>query len=208
MKKRNPVKIKDFISALKYVKMAECSDFAAIDSLQKMLGCKPMDLMRFIDENKNLIHTKILRKNDDNISVPIGLCVFDAYEKEEENPYTEIGRKKLVKNNKKKLWVVEIIDTVDNERHLGYYLEEDTKPDCCTGLGINKLNYEQAWWLWRNTTEKIKQLADNGYCKEKIVSFKDYDGGYFTNKFEHYLTKTDIKEIKEKFGYEFIVIKL
>ena len=206
MKSLRKISAKDVADAVRYVKTAECKSFATLKSLQKMLACKPMELMAWLEENSGLVHCEEMFSQMRGVKTSIGLCVVEAFEWEEENPWTKKGFDKIVNDAKDTLWIVEIIDPFHSNRHLGYFLNEDRHP---SEIPEDRMFQDgrKNKWLWRNTREKINTLVKNGYCGSKVVAFKDYGNGYYNNSFEHYLSKSDIKEIEEKLGFKFIIEK-
>lgn len=103
-----PITPKEFAHAVEMTKKAECKPYATLPALKRMLACRPLDIMDFMEQHPDLVHaeqrseTKYVKER---MSIPgtnrayydavekigrnLGLCIIDAFETAEENPWTE-----------------------------------------------------------------------------------------------------------------------
>lgn len=183
--------IEEFVKAVKLTKKADCVDFATLPSLRKTLSCTRLELLEWIDEHPQLIHTEErFHKKHQKIRVrgwgalqgqswtetrivdghSFGLCVIEAFEKEEDNPWTEKGLAKLIKDYEKTIW----LSKVDNYGEiLGDSIQTDKHPSDIPS-GKRYPDARKCPWLWRNTEEKIERLLSD--VPLKIKSF--WIGGF------------------------------
>ena len=177
---------KEFAHAVAMTKKAEVKGYATLPALKKMLGCRPLDIMDFIEEHPDLVHTeprcetKIVKvrmplpgtgrsywSTEARDGKSLGLCIIDAYECAEDNPWTEAGLQKLITTHTKTVWA----SKVDNYGEiLGEVLREDTIPKDSYGRleypdGKRPADARKAEWLWRNTHEKLETLKSLGAVK-------------------------------------------
>lgn len=194
-----PITPKEFAHAVKMTMKAECKPYATLPALKRMLACRPLDIMDFIEQHPDLVHaeqrseTKVIK-----VKVPLpgtgryywsteardgknlGLCVIEAFETPEDNPWTEAGLQKLIEENRKTVWVSEVNDY---GQILGEVLREDTIPTSDYGLpkyrdGERPADARRAPWLWRNTKEKLEALKKIGAVSEKTFWMGGFGDSY------------------------------
>lgn len=193
------ISIKELADAVGYVKVAECVDYARIPSLIKMLGCKPMDFMAFLTENTGLVHSE--ERFSEGRRKSLGLCVIDVYEREEDNPRTAAGLKKMIADNENRIWVTEIRDVLRDSGVMGYYVSEDEAPKH-SGLPSDA---RLCKWLWRNTSGKLGVLKGMGLCNTKILSFAEYGSGFYNKEIKNYISVSELESLRENGVFEIIM---
>jgi len=209
------IEIKEFVQAVEYVKRAECVSYARLESIKKMLGCRLIDVMDYIDRHPMLVYLEERYKYKDKIVTSIvagcrfkdtvkvkigslGLCVIDAFMQTSDNWWTDEGLESMIEKNKNRIWVDEDSYYVP----LGLYIDKDVKPDSLKSDERYK-DARQCCWLWRNTEEKIKKILDSGIAKPGFYWHGGYNDAY---KSEHDIVVNDIQllEIQEKLNFEII----
>ena len=208
---------KEFAKAVAYAKKASGNPFATLSGIQKMLSCRPMDVMDFIETHPCLVHcehrseTKLVRvkeripgtnkwywATDTRTGKSLGLCVIEAFETEEDNPWTEKGLQKLIDDNAKTVWV----SVVDNYgQHIGQAIREDKVHDDYR-YGGRPQDARKAPWLWRNTREKLDATRAVGATKEKSYWIGGI-GDCYERKEEFSINEEGIK-LLEKDGWTVI----
>ena len=170
----------DIVKAVALCKKADCKPYVTIPSLQKMLGCKRLDIVSYIDENPDLFHCeerfrdkyvtiyenifgKKFRRKERVNGDSLGLCIIEAYSSPEKNPWAETGLKDLIKRNARTIWISEVNNYGQIE---GHTVQEDKKPSDLKSGEQYKNNLKNTW-LWRNTHEKVQELLDKGIIKRR-----------------------------------------
>lgn len=174
----------EFIKAVRLTKKADCADFATLPSLARTLSCTRMQLLEWIDSHPELIRAEErFHQKDQKVRVhgwgalqgrswtetrrvnghSLGLCIIEAFEREEDNPWTEKGLEKLIRDNEKTIR----LDQVDNYgENLGDYVPKDIRPKEVPA-GKRYEDARRCTWLWRNTEEKIARLLADVPLREK-----------------------------------------
>lgn len=194
-----PITPKEFAHAVAMTKKAECVPYATLPALKKMLACRPLDIMDFIEAHPDLIHTEQRHETKYvKVRIPmpgtgrsywstttrdgknLGLCVIEAFETPEDNPWTEAGLQKLIEKNRKTVWASEVND-------YGQILGEVLRPNTIPTGDYGQLKYRdgerpadarKAPWLWRNTKEKLEALRDIGAVSEKTYWMGGFGDSY------------------------------
>ncbi len=156
-----PFTPKEFAHAVEMAKKAECKSYATLTAIKRMLSCKPIDVMDFIETHPELVHTEQRFETRTVKSRSLGLCVIEAYESEELNPWTEAGLQYLIKEHEHTVW---ISDINNYGQIIGSAIHEDTIPKDEWGIkkykdGERPADARKATWLWRNTHEKLDAIS-------------------------------------------------
>jgi hypothetical protein len=205
---------KEFAKAVAYAKKASGHPFATLSDIKKMLSCRPMDVMDFIETHPGLVHcehrheTKAVRvkvrlpgtnkwywSTDMRNGKSLGLCVIETFETEEDNPWTEKGLQKLIDDNARTVWV----SVVDNYgHHIGQALREDKVNDDYR-YGGRPQDARKAAWLWRNTRNKLEATKAAGATKDKTFIMGGFMDSY--ERKEEFSIDEDGIKLLEKDGW-------
>lgn len=194
-----PITPKEFAHAVEMTKKAECMPYATLPALKRMLACRPLDIMDFMEQHPDLVHaeqrseTKLVKvkipmpgtgrsywSTETRDGKNLGLCVIEAFETPEDNPWTEAGLQKLIEENSKTVWAS---DVNDYGQILGEVLREDTIPKDSYGRleypdGKRPADARRAPWLWRNTKEKLEALKKIDAVSEKTFWMGGFGDSY------------------------------
>ena len=159
------------------IQKVDCTRYAMITDTAKEMGVKKTALMEFVDNNPKLFDLVEVAKKGKTV----GLGISRVYLSAEENPKTEEWIEKMKVEWKKKIHIGE-------RTYYGYheywFIPED-----------NGSNEESEY---RNTSEKIKELADAGVIK-KVT--KCYGGWGDARNEEVYLFSDEVKKAIEDYGW-------
>lgn len=165
------ISIESFNKAFNFAKQADCRDFATIQSMCRMLGCKPFAVMEYINTYPQLVHCEERFENrPKGGKKSLGLCVCGAYTSAEQNPWEPEWLKWAKKHYRKTVWVSEWNNYGVIE---GHYLAEDTRPKNLRE-GEIYIDNRKNEFIWRNTHEKLEACKALGATKET----KFFIGGY------------------------------
>jgi len=182
------IEIKEFTQAVKYTKNADCTTYATIPSLTKMLGCRRIEVMQYLEDHPDLVHTEerfrsktVNEKTYPPVGKPynikvaargasLGLCIIDAYERPELNPWNELWLKETIKKYSKTVWVSEWSNYGQIE---GLFLARTSRPSSLKENELYKDNRRNDF-LWKNTEEKLEAAKTLGATFETTY----YIGGF------------------------------
>jgi len=208
--------IKDFSKAVILLKNGKCRDFVTVPDLARALGARQIDILAFIDENPRLVHTEErFREKTKTVKVAgwgalrgqswteqrkmngasLGLCVIDAFERIEDNPWNPEWLEKVQRDYAKTLWLSE----VNNYGEILGQCFTETKKNSALAYGQVYANNLRNDWLWRNTREKLEAAKALGGCFEKTFVMGGYGDSY--ERREPYATDARGLEILRNAGW-------
>ena len=159
------------------IQKVDCTRYAMITDTAKEMGVKKTALMEFIDNNPKLFDLMEVAKKGKTV----GLGIKRVYLSAEENPKTEEWIEKKKVEWKKKIHIGE-------RTYCGYheywFIPEDNDP------------YKES--KYRNTSEKIKELADAGVIKKVTKCYGGWGDAYNA---EVYLFNDEVKKAIEDYGW-------
>lgn len=157
------ISTKSFTQAFEFAKQADCRNFATIQSMCRMLGCKPFSVMEYLNANPRLVHCEErFTKGGQKSLKSLGLCICEAYESVEQNPWEPEWLEWAKEHYKKTVWVSEWNNYGVIE---GYFLAIDRRPDNLTEKEIFADNRKNKF-LWGNTPEKLETCRALGATKQ------------------------------------------
>ena len=164
------------------IQKVDCTKYAMITDTAKEMGVKKTALMEFIDNNSKLFDlVEVVKKGK-----TIGLGISRVYLSAEENPTTEEWVEKKKAEWEKKIHIGE-------RTYYGYheywFIPEDFIPE-------NNILYKEG--EYRNTPEKIKELADAGVIKKVTRCYGGLSDCY---KEEVYIFNDEVKKAIEDYGW-------
>lgn len=184
------IKTEEFAKGVEYAKKAGCLPYATIPALSKMLGRKNFEVMEYLEEHPDLVHTeerfapktitvtdrfpgstfKPIKRQVQTKGKSLGLCIIEAYRSKEENPWTEEWLKKTIRKYEKTIWVAEW----DNYGLIeGLYLPRTNRSTELKENELFKDNHRNDF-LWKNTPEKLEAAKALGATFETTY----YIGGF------------------------------
>jgi len=164
------------------IQKVDCTRYAMITDTAKEMGVKKTALMEFVDDNPKLFDLVEVGKKGKTI----GLGISRVYLSADENPATEE-------------WVEKMKAEWDKKIHIGgryyydcleyWFIPEDFIPE-------NNTLYKEG--AYRNTPEKIKELADAGVIKKVKKCYGGFSDCYYE---EVYIFNDEVKKAIEDYGW-------
>lgn len=170
--------IKKIKKIVELIQKVDCTNYAMITDTAKEMGVKKTALMELVDINPKLFDlVEVVKKGK-----TIGLGISRVYLSAEENPKTEEWLEKKKMEWEKKIHIGE---RTYYGCHEYWVIPEDN----------NILNREGEY---RNTPEKIKELADAGIIKKVMRCYGGLSDCY--NE-EVYIFNDEVKKAIEDYGW-------
>lgn len=177
---------------------ANCENYVTVQETAREMKATKTGLMSFIEENPKLFRTaqRIVQKvkNGRLLSEKnLGLVILGVYERADLNPFEREYLERLKAEWKRTVYIEEY---KEYDEHLCYYLPEDTQHKDAYGKPATEDDNRKNTFLWRNTPEKLAEIADAGHAREGFV----WGGGdgRARIKFKYMVNADDIEALRKE----------
>ena len=177
---------------------ANCEDFATVQETAREMKVTKTALMAFIDDNHKHFKTaqRIVQKVKGGRILSeknLGRVILGVYERADLNPFEREYLERVKAEWKRTVYIEEY---KEYDEHLCYYLPEDTQRKDTYGKPVTEDDNRKNTFLWRNTPEKLAEIADAGHAREDYV----WGGGdgRARIKFKYMVNADDIEALRKE----------
>ena len=163
--------IKSVQRTVHLIMKANCENFASVAETAREMKISKTALMAFIEEHPK--HFRTVQRSEKKIrnglivgTKNLGLVIKGVYESPDQNPYEKEYLERLISENRRTILVLEY---EEYGQHLCWHLPEDLQQKDSCGRPVTDNDNRKNTFLWRNTPQKLQEIAAAGHAREDCV---------------------------------------